>query len=384
MTVLRKPAVRISQGKRSLFLTSFTVAEFLSNGFYRVDRLDVQEGKGMQRLLSQTRARSFGNDLIDAQEHNEAFLPTSVFLATSGSVDYDEETSEIAFPIDAYGGVCPFDVVDGQHRLEGLKIAAESTLALLDFPLAVVIAHEMGETDKMLQFITVNTKQRSVDRGVAQHITARFSRMIEVADVPHLPKWLRREVERGSDDRALDIVMRLNNEESSAWFQRIQFADEARSSTHTITQNGFVTPLKRIVLNKFHTYNTMPIAPEKRIAVMMNFWLAVESVFVGEADGAEPKPASVVYKTNGVVFFFTVLDTVLGALLKDRDFTKEAFVNCMSAAADHLDPDSAVLMSPEFWMSGGLAGSQNARGMERLAATYSEAIVAAATQEISV
>ena len=103
-----------------------------------------------------------------------------------GSISYDEQNRELYFDSDPARSVCPLDVVDGQHRLEGLKLAAEKSEHLLDFPISVVIAHQMSETEKRLQFVTVNTKQKAVDKGVVQHITARFTQMLNVEDLPYL------------------------------------------------------------------------------------------------------------------------------------------------------------------------------------------------------
>ena len=57
---IRRPAIRINQGRRTLFLTSFTVGDFMTHGFYQVDHLDVHEGTGMQRLLNIPAGRGRG------------------------------------------------------------------------------------------------------------------------------------------------------------------------------------------------------------------------------------------------------------------------------------------------------------------------------------
>jgi len=381
MGEFRRPAVKIVQGKRTLFLTSLTIGDFISENFYQVDRLDVQEASGMQRLLNQTRARSLGRDMSEADEYNEAFLPTSVFLATSGSISYDEQRSEIFFDSDCQVGVCPFDVVDGQHRIEGLKLAAERSRRLLDFPLSVVIAHKMTEAEKMLQFITVNTKQKAVDRGVAQHITARFTEMDGLQELPHLPAWLRRDVERGGDDIALDIVKRLNVDEKSPWFGRIQFADEARSTRHSVTQNTFVSALKKIVLNKFHAYGELPMSPDKKITVLSNYWEAVEEVFGGDSRKLDGKAAPVVYKFNGLEFFLTIFAPILNVQLKDKSFTTTAFVDRFYDAEDNLGPDVAGVMSPEFWAPGQEASGHNRAGIASMASKFSQAVYASSGEQ---
>lgn len=96
MDKIKRPAIKLLQGRRVLFLSSFLVRDFMSDGFYRIDRLDVEAGEGMQRLLNEARAKRFGRDMNSADEYNEAFLPTSVFLATAGTIDYDESARALS------------------------------------------------------------------------------------------------------------------------------------------------------------------------------------------------------------------------------------------------------------------------------------------------
>ena len=384
MPEVRQPAVRIQQGKRTLFLTSLTVRDFLVEGFYQVDRLDVQSSKGMQRLLNKSRARSFATDLSEADDHNEAFLPTSVFLATEGSVSYDESRGDLFFDSAEIHKVCPFDVVDGQHRLEGLKIASARNERLLDFPISVVIAHNMSETEKMLQFITVNTKQQAVDKGVAQHITARFTQMLDVENLPHLPGWLRREVEKGTDDRGLEIARRLNNEEHSPWRGRIQFADELKGPRHTITQKSFISSLKRILLNKYHPFNTLPVAEDKKVLILMNYWRAIDDLFIEGTDDYDGNTTPIVYKYNGVEFFLSIFAPLLNVLAKERRFTKDAFGEQILGVEEHLKPGSIEAMSPEYWMTGNAASGQNRSGIQHLINEFTTAIQKASEQEVEV
>ena len=384
MADVRRPAIKIRQGKRTLFLTSFTVREFLRDGFYQVDRLDVQSSTGMQRLLNESRANGLGNDLVDADEHDEAFLPTSVFLATGGSISYDERTKELFFDTAEHYQVCPLDVVDGQHRLEGLKVAATKTDRLMDFEISVIIAHEMTNLEKMLQFVTVNTKQQAVDTGVVQHITARFTEMDGIGSLPYLPKWLKREVEKGEDEQALQIARFLNSDETSAWHGKIQFADETRSHRHSITQKSFVSAIKKNILNKFHPYNTLPLNDDKKMAVLRNYWTAVHHTFV-QADSLENDGIDwVAYKSNGMQFFLLIFGPILNSLARDRQYTTEAFERCFVDIREHLPPNSIVVMSPDYWKKGGGASGLNLGGIRVLAADFTQAIGEADSEDVRV
>ncbi len=372
MTDIRKPAVKISQGKRSLFLTYLTVRDF-SDDLYRVDRLDVQEDQGMQRLLNNARVKSFSRDILGAAHVHEAFLPTSIFLATGGEVNYDEEKRELFFNSNHSHGVCPLDVVDGQHRIEGLKRAALENKALLDFPIATIIATNMSEPEKMLQFVTVNTKQQTVDRGVAQHIIARFTRMLETEDLPYLPSWIEKKAERGDDSRALKIAKSFNTDIDSPWKGRIQFADEEKNKYHTIRQTTFVTSVKHTLLARNHPLSYFP--EDKQLDILLNYWKAIREIFVTSDDGG--KRASVCFKYTGLEFFHTISGQVINLLAKNRRYSVAAMKECIKSAEEHLAPDAVKMMSPKFWDVGQDAGELNASGRHKLVAAFADALAKA-------
>ncbi len=120
--ILRKPAVKIRQGDLTIYATSFKVKDLLIKDFWRVDKLDpTSESPGFQRSLDIARTKKLADYILKAWEDRDAFLPTSIFLATDKDVFFDEEKNEITFEVEK---VCPFNVVDGQHRVQGLIEAA--------------------------------------------------------------------------------------------------------------------------------------------------------------------------------------------------------------------------------------------------------------------
>lgn len=382
MAEFRKLAVKIMQGKRALFLTYLTVRDFMADNFYEVDHLDVQENTGMQRLLNAARARSFGRDIIGADEHDEAFLPTSVFLATSGDVGYDESTKELFFDTDKRAGVCPLNVVDGQHRIEGLKYAAKENSRILDFSVSAVIAPNLSEAEKMLQFVVVNTKQRPVDQGVAQHITARFTKMLEVEEMPHLPDWLRKQAAKGDDEKALDIAKEFNGDQKFPWYGRIHFADESRNERHTINQSTFVKSIKRVILAKNHPINDLP--ESKRIAVMRNYWRAVSDLCVARSEDSDAGADSVVFKYTGLEFFHLIFASVISRLARNRKYSEEKMKECLLSVQDYLPTYAAGILSPEYWQSGGPVSRLSGAGIKKMAGDFANAMAEVDGDEVQV
>jgi DGQHR domain-containing protein len=216
---ITRPAAVVVQGKLRLYTTSLQVEDLLLENFYSIERLDPENPTdGYQRLLNKARAKKLADYLIGGQHDQDAFLPTSIFLATDKCIEFDETKNTITFDV---ANVGPFSVVDGQHRIEGLKMAAEKAPALRSFQVPVNIAVSLPKLAQMCHFLIVNTTQKSVDKGVEQRIFARLTDAIEYEDVPSLPKWIQRIVETGDDEQALGIVDYLNGTDGSPWRDKI-------------------------------------------------------------------------------------------------------------------------------------------------------------------
>ena len=79
-------------------------------------------------------------------------------------------------------------------------MAAEKNAEMLEFEIPVNIAVSLDEISQMCHFLIVNTTQRSVDRAIEQQIVARLTKMIGLEKTPTMPRWIRRQVEKGEDD----------------------------------------------------------------------------------------------------------------------------------------------------------------------------------------
>src|ERR1035437_9049612 len=110
MPILKLSAARVRQGDLTLFTTSLKVRDLLADGFYTVHTLDpADETSGAyQRLLNKARAKKLADYIVAGQDSKDAFLPTSVFLATDQSIDFNSADNTIQ--IDT-GKVTPFSVV---------------------------------------------------------------------------------------------------------------------------------------------------------------------------------------------------------------------------------------------------------------------------------
>ncbi|MDD9859764.1 MAG: DGQHR domain-containing protein [Nitrospira sp.] len=370
MSKIVKPAVRVLQGRNTLFATSFLVKDFTISNFYDIDKLDVSGGKGYQRLLQEERMNRLARYMAESwREGHRAFLPTSIFLATEGKIDFNEERNEISFESGETGGVCPFKVVDGQHRIEGLLRASDTIPELENFPIIANIAVEMKEVEQVLQFFIVNTTQKAVDQSVGQRIKARFHKMLETETMPYIPSWIKPAIDKGSDAEALDIVDFLNSESDSPWYRRIQMANEGKTEGKSISQKYFVTALKTCVINGSHSLYLHD--KEKRHRIFKNYWSAVAQCFTVP----ETQRNTVVFKSTGVWFFCRSSSAVINIANWRRSYHVKDFVDIFQSTREHLPDDLLPMMNAEWWESGNEASGLN-RGMtDKKAIEFSQVVI---------
>lgn len=366
MPSITRPAALVRQGSLRLYATSVTVRELKLPGFYQINKLDPDgQGPGFQRLLNQGRAKKLADYLLDGHTEGDAFLPTSLFLATTQDIPFDTKTNSITFDVKQVG---PFNVVDGQHRIAGLVAAAEKNPELLDFEIPVNIAVCLDDVSQMCHFLIVNTTQRSVDQAVEQQIVARLSAMVDLEDMPTIPRWIRRQVEKGEDARALVVANYLNTDANSPWLSKIRMAND-ESADATINQKSFVNSLKKYV---FSANNPLADATfnETRPKMLSNYWKAIVELLV---DSESPK-SSVIFKTTGVDLFHISSATVFLYLANKRDFRKDTIKSVLSHGFGNLSGENIGMSSPEWWQRGGIASGLNSSAVRKLANALSQAI----------
>ena len=372
MTRIISPAVRIEQDGKPVFLTSFTVDDLMTPGFYRVEELVAETADGYQRVMDKRRARSFAKDVAELKK--SAFLPTSILLATEKNLDYDADKREISFEPDDQDPF--FLIVDGQHRAAGLQMAAMKLDGewLREFPVAAVVAAGLNEAEQMVQFLVVNSTQKKVSLDVGQQILAQFTSRKGVDKLPDLPGWIRTKIDTSADHKALALVRHLNDSPNSPWHGKIQMANEEKTPDMTAKQSMFVESLKKDMLTHKH-----PLAlqqdVDKRGRMLENYWRAVVHCFLG-ARADENDQNNPLFKSIGVHLFHQASKSVFGHLARTNNFTEDAFCECFKAASesDILDDNARAMFHPDWWKRGGPASGLNSGAVRKFADALSDAV----------
>jgi len=367
MAELRRPAARIKQGNLVLYATSLQVRDLRQPNFYKIDTLDADEGTGYQRILNEARAKRLADYLLDGHKALEAFLPTSIFLATDKLIPFDVDSNTVRIESEKIG---PFNVVDGQHRIRGLVLAAEKDPSLDDFEIPVNIGVNLDGISQMAHFLIVNTTQRSVDKAIEQQIVARLTDLIEFEKVPVLPKWIQRQVDKGEDARSIQIVQYLNDEKDSPWYGKIRMAnDDESGGDATINQKSFVTSLKKYVLTPSNPISGEQWSTDRQKKVLGNYWRAIGTLLVEPDD-----ETSVIFKTNGLHMFHSASPAIFLHLANIKDFKTETVQALMKRAFENLPVDYIGVSTPAFWKRGSTASGLNQAAIRKYATALSTAM----------
>ncbi len=358
MALLKLPAAKVQQGDLTLFSTAIKVKVLIQDNFYSIETLDPSHvsDSGYQRLLNRARAKKLADYIVKGQDSQDAFLPTSVFLATKKTLDFHESTNTINFNTD---DIAPFSVVDGQHRLEGLKMAAMRDDRVLEFMVPVNIAADLPPLHQMCHFLIVNTTQKSVDKSVEQQIVSRLTESLDVENIPNLPKWIMNIVERREVDKAVKLVTFLNETPDSPWRERIKMANDP-SRNNKINQRSFVKAIVKYVLN-----GNNPIAVlndfDKEKRIFLNYWKAISTILDDNGN------ASTLYRYNGVELFCRFSIPFFTKLQGDKKFTIDAMKDLLSVCFENVEGEFAGVGHAQWWIRGGKASGLNVATIGHLA-----------------
>ena len=348
-------ATRVQQGNLTFYLTYLTGREIATRDFYNIERFDSGTGQGYQRLLDQRRANELARFLLDAWEKNEfPAIPTPAFLATERTLEFDSNRNILSFNPEV---VCPFNVVDGQHRLEGVRAAVQEDPRLADFHLPVTFAVELSEDHQMYHFFVINSTQKSVEQSLQQRITANFITKYNIEDMPSLPARLQREVARGTQAGATEMVEHLNRSESSPLRGRIQLVDDGSPILGRLKE----APLANVLKQHVYTANN-PIygreLQDRMCRIIANYLSAIH-LYYDERN--REREDLLIFRTSGVYFFIALSKWFFAAIYNttDRDFTVDSQLRLFNQMADDVDDDMRHLFDPEWWVSGRGGSSMN-------------------------
>lgn len=325
--------IEIEQPIGKFYIASIKAEDLIYISKNDIRRIENEESNkleayfGIQRTPSPKRVK----EIAEYVKYKDASFPTNIVIAIDSSLESDEERN-----IKIEDGILFIkksekiaQIIDGQHRLLGLKKAIDDDGMFADislnFQLAVTIFIDMDIENQSMIFSTINKAQTKVNKSL-------------VFDLYDLAKT------RSPYRTAHNVVRVLNENDKSPFKDKIKMLGTANSSEETIAQATFVEcitqyiskdPMKDrnlLMINAkiqdldsnryffrdfFKNNNDIEIA-----VILVNYFNAIKDVFIGDWE-----KDSIIVKSTGVIAFMKLLkDIVLNktlAELKTKDNFKE-------------------------------------------------------------
>lgn len=231
-TQINVPALRIEQPIGEYYIASISSKLLCEITQFDVRRIrnerDIETYLGIQRPLNNKRVKEL-NSYVNTVD---ACFPTAVILAIPGRcTSYDENQRLMTlenFPSDDEGERVLYreiaKVLDGQHRIEGLRAYEGDS----DFQVNVSIFVDIDVAEQAYIFSTVNLAQTKVNKSL-------------VYDLYDLAK------SRSPQKLAHNIAVALDGHKDSPFYKRIKRLGRATEGRfgETITQAAFVSSLMK-------------------------------------------------------------------------------------------------------------------------------------------
>lgn len=245
--------VKVEQGETFFYLTRLTAGVLAEITYVSVRGQDDEEG-AVQRILNTRRISSIADFALLV-----GVFPNSIVLNwvnTKQKIHVHADTLEI--PNVARSA----QLIDGQHRVEGLRAAMEKNKKIAELEIPVAIYQNLSTAQCANIFLSINTEQKPVPRSLVYDLYG-------VADA---------ELVDAAAVRARDIAIALNEDDDSPYANTIKFPGSPRSRGG-IALSTVVGALKSLVDAKgdFEQRNIVDLETQKKI--IKNFFLVLETAY---------------------------------------------------------------------------------------------------------
>ncbi len=327
------PALRIVQRGVEFFVTRLSI-DVISK-LYHVDRFDTQENvRGYQRSLDNFRARQVQRYV---QDERPGTLPAAVVMNCRGSRGL--QFTESADGIGRLSISGKLWLVDGQHRVAGLELAAEKDKTMGGYTVPVVILKGRNRESEMEHFFVINDRQKGVPVDLVLRFLASKEGNSTLRDRDNV--------------LAIKVTDLLSLDRSSCWFRRIKLTNEPRLRTHTITELSF----HRALIPAVRTPSIRRSDPKQAATIITNYWNALRDLI---PDSFADPQRYLIQKTVGAYTMNIVFPHVFDVCARNNSLSQSSFLETLM----HTGIDS------EDWTRQAAGPFAGAAGFTRLAEKY--------------
>lgn len=327
-------AYRFSQGKKVMFFIALPVKDIFEKFNLGVDLWKEGHNEGYQREISKSRANSFKRYIAKTG----GFCPVSATLNFRDKIKFKPEKDnfgKLIFPEKP-----KIWIVDGQHRLEGIKAGLDEYPEIFwNLQVPMVLMNEEDVYNEAAQFYIINKTQKGVRPDLAQRLLVQVKEEGKIP-IEELPSKITKGVEWVP--AAIKITDNLNNREGSVWFKKIKLPN-TKNPNWIITQKSFADSLEPLIdKGILSSYE-----PDEIAEILDLFWRVIKEIYPSAF--TDPKDY-VIQKTTGVFVLHKLFQDILGYSIYDGKLKKEKLVQILK----NMDP----VFNGNYWASRGYAGQK--------------------------
>lgn len=318
------PLISVSDAEQATKDTSEFVKAVSSSRFSRevseIESTSYEDDNPYQRIIDETRVRSIAAYL----KEEFALMPNGVILAVDEQSSYTVETVETVEEAEngqllkltiEWGEKLPMNIIDGQHRVEGLKLLLkDNPSAYEEFELPVCILVDLPFYMQAEIFAIINGKQTKVPRSRVYDLLG----YMPIQDASLKEKAYQGEL---AIHRFCHLVIRvLNTSQKSPWYQKIKMRG---AGPGVVTQAAMVDHLAKLVTPRKDSrrLSTLPVFYSyfkeddlvglSRICVIYFMAIARAWPRIWRDEDDDALRSSLFGKTNGIAVMFMILHDLI-------------------------------------------------------------------------
>ena len=354
---MRILALKVRQPLGEFYLTTLPAKFFVDRVRNRPRTSSSSQSEDIQRIFSKTRVQNIADFTTDPQ----ATFPTPIILGVDSSViteanvevDIDGAASNVIL-LDIPDEGIVGDVLDGQHRVLGLRQSAVRS----EFDLAVVLMFDLSLDDKAFVFSTINSKQTPVSSSLIYDLFGLST-------------------SRSPQKTCNYIAQALNSSEGSPFYRKLKMLgrreDHHGDGKVMLSQGTFAARLEQLIsrdsaedVRILKTGKGSDLPDDKRcplrkyfkndddatiLKIVQNFFTAISKQF--KAEWEDENGDYIIRKSVGYTALIIVLRHVLERGFKAKNLTEEFFST--EAAAMKTRMQDEPLTSANFPSNGAQA-----------------------------
>lgn len=314
---------------------SFYVGKIDSSVLIQISKvIRRSNNSGTQRELQENRVK----EIAKYCEDPDATFPTPVVISIkSDEIELEEMSIKGIFEMKFDGENEIAEILDGQHRLEGIKKSKDFNTELM-----IAIMFDLTEEEKAYVFSTINSNQKKVDKSL----------IYDLFDVSE---------NRSPYKTCHEIARIMNSSKSSPFYNRLKMLGKKNGEMELLSQGTFVTYLLRLISNTPQE-DTIDIKNNKKIKenrklvfrdyfsegkdniilkILLNYFDAVKEVFEKEWNSG----SYILTKTTGYGALIKALPAFYEVGREASDLSKDFFKSKFMIAKENMTNENIELTS---------------------------------------